>query len=161
PDDDDGAPVLPLVSVFVPPETPAPVDEKGSEGSMPDTPFSESPGEDTGAQAASEASSDATVSPHSARPDAAPLDSPDTDVLLSNEADTVPPRELRAEAGLDSGSDFDIPRVLDGGPAGSYTVDRRLGRGGMGEVYLARQAGARGFSQLVAIKRLHPGGKQW
>ena len=39
---------------------------------------------------------------------------------------------------------------------GRYTVLRRLGKGGMGEVFLARQTGARGFERLVALKRILP-----
>jgi serine/threonine protein kinase len=51
----------------------------------------------------------------------------------------------------------DVPRL----PAGetvkseegqSFEVVRSLGEGGMGEVYLARQVGAEGFSSLVALK---------
>jgi serine/threonine protein kinase len=37
-----------------------------------------------------------------------------------------------------------------------YTVLRHLATGGMAEVYLARQAGMRGFEKLVVIKRMRP-----
>lgn len=40
---------------------------------------------------------------------------------------------------------------------GAYQVERRLGGGGMAEVFLARRVGAEGFSRKVAIKRILPG----
>ena len=40
--------------------------------------------------------------------------------------------------------------------AGKYTLLRRLGAGGMAEVFLARQAGMEGFEKLVVIKRVLP-----
>ncbi len=40
---------------------------------------------------------------------------------------------------------------------GPYRVLRRIGRGGIAEVFLAEQVGASGFSRRVAIKRLLPG----
>ena len=40
--------------------------------------------------------------------------------------------------------------------AGKYTLLRRLGEGGMAEVFLARQAGMEGFEKLVVIKRMLP-----
>ena len=39
---------------------------------------------------------------------------------------------------------------------GKYALDRRLGDGGMAEVFLARTVGAEGFSRPVAIKRILP-----
>jgi len=160
--DDEAAPVLSLVSVLVPPESPA---EKESQGPMPDTPSSEPHGQDTGAHAEPETPRDAISSPQSATADVSSAHSAETDVGLRDEQDTAEPRGLRGSAALDDVDDAEgswtFPRVLELGKAGSYTVERRLGRGGMGEVYLARQAGARGFSQLVAIKRLRPGGREW
>lgn len=40
---------------------------------------------------------------------------------------------------------------------GKYVLDRRLGGGGMAEVFLARTVGAEGFEKTVAIKRVLPG----
>ena len=40
---------------------------------------------------------------------------------------------------------------------GKYVVERRLGGGGMAEVYLGRTVGAEGFSRPVAIKRVLDG----
>ena len=40
---------------------------------------------------------------------------------------------------------------------GKYLIERRLGGGGMAEVFLARTVGAEGFSRQVAIKRVLPG----
>ena len=39
---------------------------------------------------------------------------------------------------------------------GKYALDVCIGRGGMAEVFAARTVGAAGFSQRVAIKRIHP-----
>jgi len=48
--------------------------------------------------------------------------------------------------------------VRDGAgiPFGDYTLIRRLARGGMAEVFLARQRGPEGFDRNVAIKRILP-----
>ena len=151
--DEEEAPVLSLVSVLVPPEPPVPVDEKESEVPMPDTPHSEPPSVDTGASAEAEASPRDPLVPPSVQPDASPH-SADTDVLLSNEVETAEPRGLPE-------SERAMGTVLDLGKAGAYTLEQRLGRGGMGEVHLARQVRARGFSQFVAIKRLRPGRQGW
>lgn len=40
---------------------------------------------------------------------------------------------------------------------GKYVIERRLGGGGMAEVFLARTVGAEGFSRPVAIKRIRSG----
>jgi eukaryotic-like serine/threonine-protein kinase len=40
---------------------------------------------------------------------------------------------------------------------GKYQFERRLGNGGMAEVYLANTVGAEGFRRQVAIKRVLPG----
>jgi serine/threonine-protein kinase len=39
---------------------------------------------------------------------------------------------------------------------GKYQMIRRLGRGGMAEVYLARAAGPMGFEKTLVVKRIHP-----
>lgn len=41
-------------------------------------------------------------------------------------------------------------------PFGQYTLSRRIARGGMAEVFLARQSGPEGFDRYVAIKRILP-----
>jgi len=41
-------------------------------------------------------------------------------------------------------------------PFGNYTLLRRIARGGMAEVFVARQKGIDGFDRLVAIKRILP-----
>ena len=46
--------------------------------------------------------------------------------------------------------------VGGGSVVGSYTIVRRLGSGGMADVYLARRGGAGGVVQSVALKRLRP-----
>src|SRR5262245_56728520 len=46
--------------------------------------------------------------------------------------------------------------VLTGIPFGKYQLVKRLARGGMAEVFLARQSGPEGFQRLVAVKRILP-----
>jgi len=146
---------LVLVPPQVPTPEPVPVNEKQSEGPMPDTPHSKPHSVDTGTPADAESSCEATSSPQSARPDASSPPTADTDVVLLDEMETAEPRGLLPE------SEPAVGTVLDFGEAGAYTLEQRLGRGGMGEVYLARQVGAAGFVQSVAIKRVRPGGRQW
>ncbi|MBC7975913.1 MAG: serine/threonine protein kinase, partial [Myxococcales bacterium] len=43
------------------------------------------------------------------------------------------------------------------GVSGKYRLDRRLGGGGMAEVFVGSTVGAEGFSRKVAIKRVLPG----
>jgi hypothetical protein len=49
-----------------------------------------------------------------------------------------------------------LERGQEGTSIGRYRLDRRLGTGGMAEVYLARQIGMAGFERKVAIKRPLP-----
>jgi serine/threonine protein kinase len=46
--------------------------------------------------------------------------------------------------------------VLTGIPFGKYQLVKRLARGGMAEVFLARQSGPEGFQRMVAVKRILP-----
>ena len=46
--------------------------------------------------------------------------------------------------------------MADGVPFGNYRLQRRLARGGMAEVFLARLLGVEGFERRVAIKRILP-----
>jgi serine/threonine-protein kinase len=39
---------------------------------------------------------------------------------------------------------------------GTYKFSRRIGRGGMAEVFLAMQEGIGGFEKLVVVKRIFP-----
>lgn len=54
------------------------------------------------------------------------------------------------------------PATAGAGPAklGRYDVIRRLGAGGMAEVYLARSRGAEGVQKLVVVKRILPAHNQ-
>ncbi len=45
---------------------------------------------------------------------------------------------------------------LTGIPFGKYQLVKRLARGGMAEVFLARQSGPEGFQRMVAVKRILP-----
>jgi serine/threonine-protein kinase len=45
---------------------------------------------------------------------------------------------------------------LAGIPFGKYQLVKRLARGGMAEVFLAKQSGPEGFQRLVALKRILP-----
>ncbi len=45
---------------------------------------------------------------------------------------------------------------MDSNLVGRYKLLRRLAAGGMGEVFLAAQAGPAGFEKVVALKRLLP-----
>jgi eukaryotic-like serine/threonine-protein kinase len=46
--------------------------------------------------------------------------------------------------------------MSDGVPFGNYRLQKRLARGGMAEVFLARLIGVEGFERRVAIKRILP-----
>ena len=54
-----------------------------------------------------------------------------------------------------------VPALADEGPAvpalvGRFELGRRIGVGGMAEVFVGRQAGVGGFERRVVVKRIHP-----
>ncbi|HEX4336965.1 MAG TPA: protein kinase [Polyangiaceae bacterium] len=49
-----------------------------------------------------------------------------------------------------------LVRAAAGASIGTYVLDRKLGEGGMAEVYLASRSGPHGFTKRVAIKRILP-----
>src|SRR5438309_6500558 len=51
---------------------------------------------------------------------------------------------------------YHFPLMSVGVPFGNYRLQRRLARGGMAEVFLARLIGVEGFERRVAIKRILP-----
>ncbi|MEZ5318537.1 MAG: tetratricopeptide repeat protein [Vicinamibacterales bacterium] len=68
--------------------------------------------------------------------------------------------DLAVDAGLDAGDADDDPArpgdPAEAGSLGAYRLLRRIGRGGMGEVYLAERADDE-FRRQVAIKIVRPG----
>jgi hypothetical protein len=61
-----------------------------------------------------------------------------------------------APAGMTLPGTGPVKAVEQGGRIGRWEVIRRLGSGGMADVYLARARGEAGFEKLVAIKVMHP-----
>ena len=117
---------------------------------MPDTPPSEpgstprplQPDVDTGASADEGTSGEVDL----------PSSAAGADALLPNEPDTAGPREPPGAAAAHEEEDFPgVGSVLDFGDAGAYTLEERLGRGGMGEVFLATDSMLR---RQVALKVL-------
>src|SRR5262252_1060994 len=49
-----------------------------------------------------------------------------------------------------------LVRAAAGASIGTYVLERKLGEGGMAEVYLASRRGPHGFTKRVAIKRILP-----
>jgi serine/threonine-protein kinase len=51
---------------------------------------------------------------------------------------------------------MEVARAEAGSTLGTYVLERKLGAGGMAEVFLARKTGPHGFTKRVAIKRILP-----
>ena len=59
-------------------------------------------------------------------------------------------------APVDSLGGFTTSNLAPGGMVGRWEVIRRIGSGGMADVYLARARGEGGFEKQVAVKVMHP-----
>lgn len=59
-------------------------------------------------------------------------------------------------AAIDSQQGFTTSNLGPGSMIGRWEVIRRIGSGGMADVYLARARGEGGFEKLVAVKVMHP-----
>ncbi|MBL8682210.1 MAG: serine/threonine protein kinase [Myxococcales bacterium] len=57
---------------------------------------------------------------------------------------------------VEAGTDAALAPTTEGVRLGRYELLGEIASGGMATVYLGRAVGARGFSRLVAIKRMHP-----
>ncbi len=58
--------------------------------------------------------------------------------------------------GLESGASLSTANLEAGSTIGRWEILKRLGSGGMADVYLARARGEAGFAKQVAIKVMHP-----
>lgn len=59
-------------------------------------------------------------------------------------------------APIDSTAGFSTANLGPGAMIGRWEIIKRLGSGGMADVYLARSRGEAGFEKLVAVKVMHP-----
>ncbi len=57
---------------------------------------------------------------------------------------------------IDSGAGFSTANLGTGAMIGRWEIQKRLGSGGMADVYLARARGEAGFEKQVAVKVMHP-----
>ena len=71
--------------------------------------------------------------------------------LLAHEGTSLPALTSGGALAEDFGDEVTVTRIAPGTPLGSYVIDRPLGAGGMGVVYLARDTK---FDRPVAIKFL-------
>jgi eukaryotic-like serine/threonine-protein kinase len=74
-------------------------------------------------------------------------------LLLASEADGMLDRTGNFSTGSDA--DTSYSSIAAGSGIGAFTVDRLIGRGGMGEVYAAHRSDG-SFEQLVALKLMRP-----
>ncbi|HEY1548493.1 MAG TPA: serine/threonine-protein kinase [Kofleriaceae bacterium] len=61
-----------------------------------------------------------------------------------------------APVGIDSGTSGSTANLGAGATIGRWEIIKRIGSGGMADVYLARARGEAGFEKLVAVKVMHP-----
>lgn len=93
--------------------------------------------------------------PSSRAPDSAPASSVANDAGAEPPRSEAPPSSVSLVPPASHPGSGAPPSVVRGGPKlGRYEVLSRLGRGGMGAVYLARITGDGGFRRLFAIKVL-------
>ena len=76
-------------------------------------------------------------------------------LLLASDTEGLLDHERAFPGNPDSGSALSYSSLTSGTAVGQFTVDRLIGRGGMGEVYAAHRSDG-SFDQRVALKLLRP-----
>jgi serine/threonine protein kinase len=86
---------------------------------------------------------------------ALPIQSRETQLSAPSVA-TGTPSPVGTASGLPGASTSSMVNLAPGSMIGRWEVVKRLGSGGMADVFLARARGEAGFEKLVAVKVMHP-----